>query len=153
MPITYEQVVRLAAAGESETLELKKSTAQLSGAAETLCAFLNASGGTVLIGVAPSGHVVGQQVADQTQQEIAAALRRFEPPAAITLDLIDVPGGSLQVIALQAAPSPGAVPFTYNGRAFERIGTTTAQMPQETYQRLLMACTAPCAGTTVARPV
>lgn len=32
---------RLAAAGESETVEFKKSTAQLRPAAETLCGFLN----------------------------------------------------------------------------------------------------------------
>jgi ATP-dependent DNA helicase RecG len=28
------------------------------------------------------------------------------------------------------------MPFTYDGRAYQRIGTTTSVMPQETYQRL-----------------
>ncbi|HEX9639965.1 MAG TPA: ATP-binding protein, partial [Candidatus Krumholzibacteria bacterium] len=41
--------------GESETLELKRSTAELKRAGETLCAFLNGEGGKVLIGVGPDG--------------------------------------------------------------------------------------------------
>ena len=71
----------IVAAGESETVEFKKSTAQLPRAGETLCAFLNGNGGLVLIGVAPDGMIAGQEVADKTQQEIARMLDRFEPPA------------------------------------------------------------------------
>lgn len=42
----------LIAQGESETLELKRSTAELKRAGERHCAFLNGEGGRVLIGVA-----------------------------------------------------------------------------------------------------
>lgn len=45
--------------GESETLELKLSTAELKRADETLCAFLNGEGSKVLIGVSPDGKLVG----------------------------------------------------------------------------------------------
>ena len=38
-------------AGESETLEPKRSTGQLHAAGKTLCAFLNAGGGKVAFGV------------------------------------------------------------------------------------------------------
>lgn len=41
-----EKIVR---AGESETVEFKKSTAQLRRAGETLCGMLNGNGGRVLI--------------------------------------------------------------------------------------------------------
>lgn len=44
-------IERLVAGGESETVEFKQSTGQLARAAETLCAFLNASGGKVVLGV------------------------------------------------------------------------------------------------------
>lgn len=56
----------LIAHGESETLEFKRSTAELRRAGETLCAFLNGEGGQMLIGVAQDGKIVGQQVADIT---------------------------------------------------------------------------------------
>lgn len=44
----FETLTRLVAAGESETIEFKKSTAQLTRAGEALCGFLNGSGGQVL---------------------------------------------------------------------------------------------------------
>jgi ATP-dependent DNA helicase RecG len=71
----------LIAQGESKTLELKRSTAALKRAGETLCAFLNGEGGKVLIGAAPDGTLVGQEVADITLRDIAAMLGRFEPRA------------------------------------------------------------------------
>lgn len=49
--LAIEQVLALIQQGESYNLEFKKSTAQLKPAFETLCAFLNGNGGTVLIGV------------------------------------------------------------------------------------------------------
>jgi ATP-dependent DNA helicase RecG len=51
----------LIARGESETLELKRSTAELKRAGETLCAFLNGDGGKVLIGVSPDGSSSGRR--------------------------------------------------------------------------------------------
>jgi ATP-dependent DNA helicase RecG len=51
---------QLIAGGESETLELKRSTAELRRAGESLCAFLNGEGGQVVIGVAPDGKINGQ---------------------------------------------------------------------------------------------
>ena len=75
---------------ESETLEFKRSTAELRRAVETLCGFLNTDGRQVLLGVATDGRVVGQQVADVTLREIAAMLGRFEPPARIAVERFDV---------------------------------------------------------------
>jgi len=45
----------LIAAGESLTLELKKSTAEKDRACRTLCAFANGQGGYLVFGVTPSG--------------------------------------------------------------------------------------------------
>ncbi len=75
-PSKLEQMIR---DGESETVEFKKSTAQLRRAMETLCSMLNGNGGRVLVGVTPEGRVVGQMVSDKTLREIADALRHFEP--------------------------------------------------------------------------
>jgi ATP-dependent DNA helicase RecG len=43
--------------GEWEHLELKKSTCELPGGMETLCAFLNGLGGKVLFGVTNVGRI------------------------------------------------------------------------------------------------
>ena len=130
--------MRVVARGESATREFKKSTAMLNGAAETLCAFLNGGGGTVIVGATPEGRIRGQQVADRIQQAIAAILRKFEPAAPIALQIVDIPDTHLQLIVLEAGLEGDGIPFTFDGRPFERIGTTTALMPQENYQRLLL---------------
>ena len=46
-------LTQLIANGESETLEFKRSTAELRRAGETLCAFLNGEGRTVIVLEAP----------------------------------------------------------------------------------------------------
>ena len=70
----------LVAAGESLTLELKKSTAEKDRACRTLCALANGQGGQVMFGVTPAGKVVGQKVADRTLEELAQEFQGFEPP-------------------------------------------------------------------------
>jgi ATP-dependent DNA helicase RecG len=56
--IGFADLEAMALAGESETVEFKKSSAQLPRAGETLCGMLNGNGGLVVIGVAPNGQIV-----------------------------------------------------------------------------------------------
>ncbi|RJP37133.1 MAG: ATP-binding protein [Desulfobacteraceae bacterium] len=52
------ELKKFVSAGESETVEFKKSTGQLRRAAETLCGMLNGTGGRVLVGVTPEGRIL-----------------------------------------------------------------------------------------------
>lgn len=124
--------------GESETLEFKKSTGQLSPAGQTLCAFLNADGGTVLIGVSDDGTIVGQHVTDKTRIDIAVMLDKFEPPAPLTVEHVEVSGGGQSLIALEARPQDATRPFTFDGRPYRRLQTTTSVMPQSVYEAMLL---------------
>ncbi len=123
--------------GESETLEFKRSTAELRRAGETLCAFLNGEGGQVVIGVAPNGKINGQQVSDNTMREVAAMLGRFEPPARIDMDRMDV-GEGRTVIVLDAPSAREHAPFIFEGKPYRRVGSTTTVMAQDEYARLLL---------------
>jgi ATP-dependent DNA helicase RecG len=127
----------LIAKGESATLELKRSTGELREAMQTLCAFANGKGGRVIIGVKPSGEPVGQQVSEQTLHDIAAARERFEPPIAIDIETIEVATGK-SALVVSVAGMKDSVPFTYDGRAFERVGNTTRKLAQERYEALLL---------------
>lgn len=124
--------------GESEVLELKKSTGQLTRAAESLCAFLNGSGGMVIIGVAPEGKIVGQQITDKTLQDIANTLRSIEPTTHIAMTQVALPESDREILVLEAIPVPEARPYVFAGRPYYRTGTTTAAMPQDMYQQLLL---------------
>ena len=88
----FDDLRRLVAGGESETVEFKKSTAQLPRAGETLCGFLNGLGGQVLMGVSPNGDIVGQTVTDKTQQDVARVLARFEPAPPVDTQILSIPG-------------------------------------------------------------
>lgn len=131
------ELEKITAAGESETVEFKKSTGQLTRAGETLCAFLNGQGGRVFIGVTPEGKVVGQQIADATLREVAVALARFEPPALISQERITLANGS-EILVLSAPAVPETGPFTFEGRAYQRVGSTTSILPQARYEALLL---------------
>lgn len=128
---------QLIAGGESETLELKRSTAELRRAGETLCAFLNGEGGQVLIGVAPDGKVKGQQVTDSTLRDVTTMLGRFEPAARVEMDRVDV-GVGRTVIVLDAPSAREHAPFIFDGKPYRRVGSTTTAMGQDEYGRLLL---------------
>jgi len=76
-----DEINKMIKAGESSNLEFKTSTAKLKSAFESLCAFLNTSGGSVLVGVKNDGRIVGQEVTDQTNLEISnmIAKRNYTP--------------------------------------------------------------------------
>jgi ATP-dependent DNA helicase RecG len=134
---TTPALTKLIAKGESATLELKRSTGELREAMQTLCAFANGKGGRVIIGVKPSGELVGQQVSEQTLHDVAATRERFEPPIELEIETVEVaPGRSALVLSVDGAKD--SVPFTYDGRAYERVGNTTRKMPQERYEALLL---------------
>jgi ATP-dependent DNA helicase RecG len=130
-------VERLAAAGESEEVELKKSTSQLRRAGETLCGFLNGTGGVVLVGVTADSRVTGQTIADTTLRDVASLLDRFEPAAPVRVHRVPA-GNAAEVLVLEAPAAYDARPFAFDGRPYQRVGTVTTVMPQERYQSLLL---------------
>lgn len=136
--MTEQELLHLVQCGESEQLEFKQSSAQFPRAGETLCAFGNGRGGQVLVGIGPDGSVVGQMLADKTFQELAQVLRRFDPPLPVATERIPVGTGGLEVLVLKTNPAADSLPCTYDGRPYQRVGTTTSVMPQETYQRILL---------------
>jgi ATP-dependent DNA helicase RecG len=131
-----KELKALVSGGESEILEFKNSTGQLRRAAETLCGMLNGAGGRVLIGVTPEGRILGQTISDKTLREVAEVLQKFEPPAVIRQARVNA-SEDKQVLVLEAIPNSESRPYAFNGRPYQRVGTTTSIMPQETYQRLL----------------
>lgn len=127
--MTQQELEALVKLGESETLEFKKTTGQLKPALETIAAFLNHKGGIVLIGVDRKGHILGQDVTDSTQQEIAQEIRKIEP--AISPDINYLSIGSSKKLIILAVPAGDQKPYLYDGRAYRRIGSATQRMTHE----------------------
>ncbi|UUM21779.1 ATP-binding protein [Mycoavidus sp. SF9855] len=132
-----DQLRSLITRGESETVEFKTSTAQLKAAFETLCGFLNTQGGTVLIGVKDNGEIIGQNVTDQTHQDIAREINKIEPYAEIKTYYVPLKKDQeIQLIVLVATSGANA-PYFYDSRPFLRNQSTTIRMPRERYEQLL----------------
>lgn len=125
--------------GEGKTVEFKKSTGQLERGMETICAFLNGEGGTVLFGVHDSGKILGQEVADTTKRDIANAINRIEPQAEVQISYVPLPDSDKQIITLHVEEARYERPFTYKGCPYHRIESVTTTMPQAVYNDLLIA--------------
>jgi ATP-dependent DNA helicase RecG len=134
--MTPEQIAAWAAAGESETLELKLTTGERRAAARTVCAMLNHRGGRVLFGVEPRGRILGQQVSDHTIEEVAEELRAIDPPAFPTIDRVDL-GNGREVVAVSVSPGQNG-PYSYRGQAYRRVGNTSQAMSRDEYNRMLL---------------
>jgi ATP-dependent DNA helicase RecG len=135
--VTPDELADLVRRGESETLEFKKTTGEREAGLRTLCGMLNGAGGRVLFGVTPAGKVIGQDVSDATQTEMAHGVTHFDPFAPIQQEWIELPSGKT-VLVVSADASPEA-PHDYQGRPYRRVNSTTTIMPQADYvQRLLV---------------
>jgi len=87
--MTFEYLKALIASGEGETLKVKETTGQRGDACETLCAFLNKDGGTVVFGVGKKGNVTGQLVSDKTKRELFEVFAEFEPARSSAIFRLD----------------------------------------------------------------
>ena len=137
MALTIEELKELIQADEHRQLELKKTTGELKDGMHSACAFLNTEGGWLLFGVAPKSlKILGQQVTDNTQQEIAQALSYMEPQVDVRVEYIDVPDRpNNKVIAMHFEGwAWGMVPYTYHGCPYYKVESTTKEMPRDMYE-------------------
>ena len=128
----------LTAEKENEKVEFKETTGQLERGMETLCAFLNGEGGTVLFGVTDKGKIIGQDLSDMTKREIAEAINRLEPTAAVQISYVPLQDSEKKVITFHVEDARLNRPFCYKGRAYMRVESVTTTMPQSRYNELLI---------------
>jgi ATP-dependent DNA helicase RecG len=129
------ELKEIAAGGETERVEFKRSTGQRTEATKSVCAMLNGTGGYLLFGVTDDGSLTGQQVSSRTLEDITRELRRIELPCLPDIEIIQFENGA-SVVALLIHGGGG--PYTYDGRPYLRRGPTTGIMPREQYERLLL---------------
>lgn len=92
------------------------------------CAFLNSDGGWLIFGITPKSHkILGQEVSDNTLQEIAQALSGLEPAVDVKPQYIDVPNRpGNKVIAMHFEGRVlGERPYTFHGCPYYKVESTT----------------------------
>ncbi len=112
----------LAALGEGYTIEFKRSGT--SGLGREICAFANATGGVILIGVTDDG--VGCGVADHNRlkSRVQSIARSAEPPIAVEIE-------SVEGVLCVTVPAQHSKPYSFGGKFYIREGASSQQMSRE----------------------
>jgi len=121
---------------ESETIELKKSTAEVKAGVVSIVAMLNKQGrGEVYFGIDNDGKVLGQTIGRTTLKDVTqAVVDNTEPKVYPKVEVLQIGGRDCIVMEAHGIDSPY---FAY-GRAYIRVGESDKAMsPQEIEIRIL----------------
>lgn len=112
--------------GEGYNLEFKKSVpSKASEVAEELCAFSNAAGGTLLLGVDDKGKVHGLKMDNKERSRLQNIINCVEPKIAVDLEEVVVDGK--HIICLKCA-SGKEKPYTVSGCIIVRNGPNSEKI-------------------------
>jgi ATP-dependent DNA helicase RecG len=129
--MTPTELKKLIKKGESNSLEFKSNFSN--EAIETIAAFSNTHGGTVLLGVPDSGVVTGLSLTDETAQQWLNEIKTKTTPS-ITPDIetAQVDGKTVTIIRVKEYPIK---PVAVKGRYYKRVGNSNHLMrPDEVAQ-------------------
>ena len=118
-PLDISSLISL---GEGFTIEFKRSVTSDIG--REICAFANATGGTILVGVGNDGKIHRVSDHNRIKSEIQSVARSADPPVTVEIESTD------EVILIRV-PSQNGKPFSFGGKFFMREGANTQQMSRE----------------------
>ena len=128
--MTREAISDFVAGGEGATVEFKRSLARDVG--RELCAFANADGGTVLLGVTDAGKIVGVADHNRSKARVLSTARSADPPIEVE---VESAGEVLRV----AVPPQKRKPYSFGGRFFMRDGASSRQLSSAEIEDLFYA--------------
>ena len=128
--MTQDAISALIARSEGPTVEFKRSLTQ--GHWPELCAFANADGGTILIGVTDAGEIVGVANHDRLKSRLQSTACSAEPPIEMEVESLD------RVLRVVVQPQKRK-PYSFGGRFFMRIGANSQQMSNAEVEDLFYA--------------
>jgi len=110
--------------GESDVLEFKTSFGK--DVIETLCAFANHRGGTVLVGVSDEGEIVGTSCGSESLQAWANEIKQSTTPSIIPdAETISIRGKSVVIFRVSEFP---VKPVAFRDRYFRRVANSNHRL-------------------------
>jgi ATP-dependent DNA helicase RecG len=114
---------------ESERLELKSSLSERQEILETISAFPNTKGGTIYIGIAPEGKIIGVNVGNQTIETLANEIKQNTDPRIFpTIEIQRI--NDKDVIVIKVAEYP-TKPVWIKDKVFLRVGRSNQRASAE----------------------
>lgn len=112
----------ITALGEGFTTEFKRSMPSNLG--REICAFANATGGVILIGVTDDGEIVGIANHNKLKSQIQSIARSADPPIAVEMD-------SVNGVLCVTIPEQHGKPYSFGGKYYIREGASSQQMSRD----------------------
>ena len=125
-----QELHTLIAQGEGFTSEFKRSMPSDLG--REMCAFANASGGVILLGVTDKGEIAGVTDHNKLKSQIQAIARSAEPPIKVEIASID----SVLCVTM---PVQDNKPYSFGGKFFMREGANSQQLSREEIREFFYA--------------
>ena len=121
---------------ESETLELKQSTAELKVGVISLCAMLNKHyGGELWFGIKNDGMVLGQSLSDASLREVSRAISdHIEPKVYPVVEKVLFGKKACLRVQVEGKETPY---FAY-GRAYMRVGDEDRQLSAKQLENFIL---------------
>lgn len=136
--ITPEDIQLLVAGGEGYNVEFKLSVpSKVRELSEEVCAFANAAGGIVLIGVDDHNNIKGINIDNAKRSAIQNSIREITPALSCSLIFVDIAGKTVGVIEVPSGPDK---PYILSGAIYVRLGPnsqklTTAEQMRDFFQK------------------
>lgn len=128
------ELAQLLRAGESETVEFKQSTGETREIVETIGAFANTRGGTILVGVTNTGEIRGVTVGKGTLEALTNTIhQQTDPKVFPSLTLVDVYGKTVLILQVDGSPIR---PVLVQGRGWKRVGRSNHVLSSNELTRL-----------------
>jgi len=105
--------------GEGYNIEFKESFSK--NIQREICAFANANGGKILLGVTDNGNIKGIKITNILKSQIQDITRNLDPP--LNLNIIGV-----EKVLVITVPEGVNKPYSTNGKFYLRYGTNSQQL-------------------------
>lgn len=91
--MTSEQLNIILQEGEGFNVEFKQALpSKLRELAEEICAFANAAGGILLIGIKDDNTICGIEIDNSTRSRISDVIKAIDPPLEVSIEEIPIDG-------------------------------------------------------------
>jgi len=120
--VKLKELNNLLVLDEGFATEFKRSGTSNLG--REICAFANATGGVILIGVTDAGEVKGVVDHNRLKSEVQAIARSAEPPIGVEVE-------SVRGVLVVTVPAQHSKPYSFGGKFFIREGASSQQMSRE----------------------
>ena len=120
--------------GETQSLEFKESLRLKDEIGETVSAFSNSDGGTVIVGVSNSGGVLGVDIGKNTLEELANYIKRNTDPQVFpSVKIQEV--GEKNVVMIEVKEG-AEKPVFFKNHAYKRVGKTNQRISSSEMRKL-----------------